>query len=71
MDPASLSGTCVVFNFRVRRHPRLGLLLRRTVALLRLGLVLPFLLLFLRQQFLLIRVFLLQLLRLLLMLLLD
>ena len=52
-------------NVRLRR------LLRRTVALLRLGLVLPFLLLFLGQQFLLFRVFLLQLLRLLLMLLLD
>ena len=50
---------------------RLRLLLRRTIALLRLGRVLPFLLLFFRQQFLLFRVFLLQLLRLLLMLLLD
>jgi hypothetical protein len=49
---------------------RLRLCIRRTVALLRLGLVLAFLLLFLLQHFLLFRVFLLQLLRLLLMLLL-
>ena len=63
---------------RVYRHARrenstgrLRLWLWRMVALLRLGLVLPVLLLFLRQQFLLFRVFLLQLLRLLLMLLLD
>jgi hypothetical protein len=50
---------------------QLTLLLRRTIVLLRLGRVLPFLLLFIRQQFLLIRVFLLQLLRLRLMLLLN
>jgi hypothetical protein len=52
-------------------NARLRLLLRRTVGLLRLGLALPFLLLFLHQQLLLFSVFLLQLLRLLLMLLLD
>ena len=46
-------------------------MLRRTIVLLRLGRVLPFLLLFIRQRLLLIRVFLLQLLRLRLMLLLD
>jgi hypothetical protein len=46
-------------------------LLRRTIVFLRLGRVLPFLLLFIRQHLLLIRVFLLQLLRLRLMLLLD
>jgi hypothetical protein len=50
---------------------RLRLLLRGRIAFGGLGLVLPFLLLFLSQQFLLIRVFLLQLLRLFLMLLLD
>ena len=71
MDPGSFSRPCVAFSFRLRRHPRLRLLLRGTGAVLRLGRVLPFLLLFLRQQLLLVRVFLLQLLRLLLMLLLD
>jgi len=72
VDLGSLSGAYVVaVYFRLRHRPRLRLLLRGTVALLRLGLVLPILFLFLRQQFLLVGVFLLQLLRLLLMLLLD
>lgn len=63
-----------------RKTPRVGseklgaelrLCLGRRIAPLRLGWVLPFLLLFVRQRFLLFRVFLQQLLRLVLMLLLD
>jgi len=54
-----------------KRRTRCTRLLRRTITLLRLNLVLPFLFLFVRQRFLLVGVFLKQLLRLLLMLLFD
>ena len=56
---------------REKSGARLRLLLRRMIALLGLGLVLAFLFLFVGQQFLLVGVFLEQLLRLVLMLLFD